>query len=124
MATPRAELVRLLRQRYMDMGDTLTRQAAEQIEAVEQIRIAHPQGEGEIPNMALGKGKYDDELSAALRSAGAKQGILIVLDGRAGRGFACQTTVHELMRLPEILESIAAQIRQDRGFIGPNTPQT
>lgn len=74
--------------------------------------------------MALGKGKYDDELTEALRRAGATRGVLIVFDGKGGPGFACQTTPLELMRLPEVLESLAAQMRQDRGFLGPDTPQT
>jgi hypothetical protein len=62
--------------------------------------------------MALGPGKYDDECTTARERTGG-QVILIVLGGERGSGFACQCTEEMLHKLPDMLESIAAQIRED-----------
>jgi hypothetical protein len=64
--------------------------------------------------MTLGAGKYDDELTEARRKCGANSAVLIVIDGKRGPGFACQTTVEHLAGLPEMLEFIAVQLRADR----------
>jgi hypothetical protein len=64
--------------------------------------------------MALGPGKYDDACTLA-RSVTGGQVILIVLGGGRGSGFACQCEENSLHKLPELLESIAGQIRQDAG---------
>ena len=54
--------------------------------------------------MALGPGKYDDELTAALESArrhGRVDGGLLLVFGEPGkRGFACQATAEILVRVP------------------------
>lgn len=63
--------------------------------------------------MAIGPGKYDDELTRALRKSRATTGILIVIDGERGPGFSCQTTPEYLMRLPGILRFMATQIEND-----------
>lgn len=68
--------------------------------------------------MALGEGgKYDVELTVAKKLAGATGAVLIVFDGRRGSGFACQATFEQIAGLPEVLEEIARQIRNDRGSI-------
>lgn len=63
--------------------------------------------------MTFGPGKYDAELTAVKRKCGATSAVLIVFDGRLGPGFVCQTTLAQLMSLPEILEGLAQQIRAD-----------
>jgi hypothetical protein len=40
--------------------------------------------------------------------------LLIIKDGTRGSGFSCQTDIETLHGLPELLENIAAQIRDDR----------
>jgi hypothetical protein len=63
--------------------------------------------------MALGPGKYDDlctELRAKTKAAGT---IVIVIGGERGSGFSCQADWQTTLRLPEILESMAAQIREN-----------
>lgn len=67
--------------------------------------------------MAIGPGKYDAELTKAARQCGATGALLIVLDGTRGPGWACQATLEQLARLPEVLESIAKQMRADRGSV-------
>jgi hypothetical protein len=62
--------------------------------------------------MALGPGRYDDACTAARILTGG-QVILIVADGRRGDGFSCQCTEEMLRKLPDMLESVAAQIRED-----------
>ena len=57
-----------------------------------------------------GPGKYDPQLSAALRDAGALEGLLIVFDGQLGFGFAAQLKEPNLGRVPEILRIVATQI--------------
>lgn len=67
--------------------------------------------------MTLGQGEYDAELTEAKRQCGATSAVLIVLDGARGPGFACQATLEHLLTLPEVLELIAKQIREDRRSI-------
>jgi hypothetical protein len=62
--------------------------------------------------MALGPGKYDDACTLA-RSVTGGHVILIVLGGGRGSGFSCQCGEDALHLLPDMLESIAAQIRED-----------
>ena len=64
--------------------------------------------------MPLGPGKYDSELTEVRVRVGATSAVLIVLDGVRGPGFACQTTLEHLNALPEALEYIARQMREDR----------
>lgn len=67
--------------------------------------------------MALGPGKYDDELTAALESArrfGPVEGGLLLVFGQPGkRGFACQATAETLVRVPMLLRIMANQIEAD-----------
>jgi len=63
--------------------------------------------------MAQGAGKYDPQLVHALADAGAKCGVLMVLNGNHGSGFAVQATVQQLLHLPGILRSMADSIEAD-----------
>jgi hypothetical protein len=63
--------------------------------------------------MAIGPGKYDTLCSYVRKQAEARGAIIIVLGGKHGFGFSCQTDVVTLARLPDILESIVAQLRED-----------
>jgi len=69
--------------------------------------------------MTVGKGKYDDALTQAREACGAYSALLIVLDGKQGPGFACQTRVTQLESLPAILRTVADQMEADfkRGVI-------
>lgn len=60
----------------------------------------------------LGPGKYDDVLTTARERTGGSC-ILIVIDGKQGSGFACQTDLMALQRLPQMLRHIADQIEKD-----------
>jgi len=63
--------------------------------------------------MAVGKGKYDDALTLALKSVDAKNGILLVFDGKHGGGFSVQGTLETQYNVPAILEGLARQVRTD-----------
>ena len=64
--------------------------------------------------MATGPGKYDDLCTLVRESANAAGAIIIVLAGDQGSGFSVQTTdIESQLRLPELLESMARQIRID-----------
>jgi hypothetical protein len=63
--------------------------------------------------MALGPGKYDDLCTHVREKAKAQAAIVIVLNGERGSGFSMQAGLNETLGLPELLESIAAQIRGD-----------
>jgi len=63
--------------------------------------------------MATGPGKYD-ELATQVREQAEAQGvILMVLDGKDGSGFSVQADMATTMALPELLENVAKQIRND-----------
>lgn len=64
--------------------------------------------------MALGPGRYDDECTSLLERYHAHGVILVVMGGDKGEGFSMQADLETTLRLPEILEHIAAQLRQDR----------
>lgn len=67
--------------------------------------------------MALAPGKYDAELTEALRAARASGevhgGILIVYGEPGHNGFACQLPAHLLPAVPSVLRSVADQIEAD-----------
>jgi hypothetical protein len=63
--------------------------------------------------MAIGPGKYDDLCTAARVAAAAEGAILIILGGHLGSGFCVQGPPHALVRLPDLLESMAKDIRSD-----------
>ncbi len=71
--------------------------------------------------MALGPGRYDPELTAALRSIRARSpdihgGMLIIVGppyrGDSG-GFACQLSPLALANAPDFLRQVADQIEAD-----------
>jgi len=63
--------------------------------------------------MTIGIGKYDGELTTALKEAKAVSGALIVMDGKKGAGFSIQVEESLLQSLPKVLEYMASQIRVD-----------
>jgi hypothetical protein len=66
--------------------------------------------------MALGPGKYDELCSYVREQAGITDDggvIVIVLGGKHGNGFSCQADIVTTLRLPDMLESIARQMRED-----------
>jgi hypothetical protein len=62
--------------------------------------------------MAIGPGKYDDLTTEVREKAKAQGVLLIVFDGIHGNGFSCQADLATTMRIPDILENIARQIRE------------
>ena len=58
-------------------------------------------------------GKYDDLCTEAREKANAKGAVLIILDGNKGKGFSVQLPFDDLLRLPELLEIMAKEIRRD-----------
>jgi hypothetical protein len=65
----------------------------------------------------LGPGRYDDEVTALRERYHAHGVVLIVLGGDKGEGFSMQADLETTLRLPERLEHIAAQLREDRARI-------
>lgn len=63
--------------------------------------------------MPIGPGKYDEVLAEALEKVGAKQGILMILDGDKGSGLSVKVAVALINTVPSILESIAVDIRRN-----------
>jgi hypothetical protein len=63
--------------------------------------------------MAIGPGKYDDLCTQVRESAQAKGAIVIVLDGERGSGFSVQADLASTLRLPDLLDIISRQIRDD-----------
>jgi len=61
--------------------------------------------------MPLGPGKYDSLCTKVREEAKARGVIVIVIEGKEGSGFSCQTDLITLDKLPDMLESIAAQLR-------------
>lgn len=62
----------------------------------------------------IGPGKYDALCTLVRRKAKAQAAIVIVIEGSKGSGFSVQAEFTDLalmLRLPEILESMAADIR-------------
>lgn len=64
--------------------------------------------------MPVGPGKYDDVCTQARAQASAQGTVLIVINGRLGSGFSVQADYNTILRLPEMLEEVARQMRSDR----------
>jgi len=60
--------------------------------------------------MPFGPGRYDDACTKAREATGGSV-VLIVIGGAAGDGFSAQTDGDTLLRLPELLERTAREIR-------------
>jgi hypothetical protein len=68
--------------------------------------------------MPMGPGKYDDICTSVRGQLGmtdeTKGGVLLlVIGGKHGDGFSCQTDLRTLTVLPELLEMVASRIRRD-----------
>lgn len=62
--------------------------------------------------MPLGPGKYDDLCTDVRERSAASGAIVIVVGGNRGTGFSCQATLEVLATLPELLETVAREMRQ------------
>ena len=66
----------------------------------------------------MGPGKHDNLCSYVRQQLGlgADGGVMLIVlhPNRDLTGFACQADYRTTMAMPEILESVAAQIRDDR----------
>lgn len=60
--------------------------------------------------MALGPGKYDQELTDLRTRCKAAGALLIVIDGDRGSGFSAQLTPQLTLALPAVLRDLAEQI--------------
>jgi hypothetical protein len=68
--------------------------------------------------MPIGPGKYDELATMVRKHAGMSKEdgggvIVIVLGGDKGNGFSVQADLMTTLTLPDILESIARQMRKD-----------
>jgi len=63
--------------------------------------------------MATGPGRYDDLCTYVREQAQARGTIVIVIGGNRGEGFECQLDYETMLRVPDLLESMAKQIRDD-----------
>lgn len=70
--------------------------------------------------MPLGPGKYDDVCTLVREQTAALGVIVMVINGKHGHGFSVQADPMTLAGLPEILEDIARQLRNDRAKLPPN----
>ena len=65
--------------------------------------------------MTIGAGKYDDLCTYVFNEAGIVNGgaIVIVVGGNKGQGFSVIADLPTMITLPTMLETMAAQIRDD-----------
>ena len=63
--------------------------------------------------MALGPGRYDDLCTEARLKAEADGAILIIFGGDQGVGFSVQAPPELIVKLPDILRTIANTINKD-----------
>jgi hypothetical protein len=61
----------------------------------------------------IGPGRYDDLCTYVRRKAKARGAVVIVLGGEHGPGFSMQADMRTTLQLPELLEHLARQIRED-----------
>lgn len=64
--------------------------------------------------MAIGPGKYDDLCTYVREKTQASGVLVVVINGNKGEGFSCQTDLKTMLIVPDILETIAKQLREDR----------
>jgi hypothetical protein len=60
-----------------------------------------------------GPGKYDDDCEEILHRHGARGVLLAVIGGDKGQGFSVAADFSVMSMLPDMLEFIAEQIRND-----------
>jgi len=75
--------------------------------------IAFSDAERALYHMTLGPGKYDYQLSQALKDVDARQGILVVLDGARGPSFCMQLEPANAILVPVMLRDIADKLDAD-----------
>jgi hypothetical protein len=68
--------------------------------------------------MTFGPGKYDDVCDKVRTLVGVDEFsgggvVVIVIGGSRGAGFAVQADLETSMQLPDMLESVAKQMRKD-----------
>jgi len=63
--------------------------------------------------MAIGPGEYDDLCTYVREQSGGHTAIVIVIGGKRGNGFACQTTAIGASILPDMLRHMADEIESD-----------
>jgi hypothetical protein len=69
--------------------------------------------------MFNGPGKYDDLCTAAREAARAQGAILLIFGGDKGHGFQVQASIDVVLKLPELLRTLAQQIEaqhREAGF--------
>ena len=64
--------------------------------------------------MAIGPGKYDDLCTYVREKTQASGVLVVVINGNKGEGFSCQADLKTMLIVPDILETIAKQLRKDR----------
>jgi len=60
----------------------------------------------------LGPGRYDDLCTLVRKRAKAEGVVVIIVGGNRGHGFAVQGDLELTERLPDMLESVARDIRR------------
>jgi hypothetical protein len=68
----------------------------------------------------IGPGKYDDIATDVRERTKAKGVIVIVFDGDRGTGFSMQADLVTTLVVPDILDSVAMQIRRDVPSVAPS----
>jgi len=63
--------------------------------------------------MPMGAGKYDDATTLVRQLTSAKGVILIVFGGVHGDGFSAQANMETTLALPDILERVAKDMREN-----------
>ena len=62
--------------------------------------------------MPLGPGKYDQICTEIREKTSASGAIVIIFGGNLGNGFSCQVEPELILKLPDILEFMAKEIRE------------
>ena len=62
--------------------------------------------------MTFGPGKYDDICTLVRETTKADGVLVVILGGDRGNGFSAQTDLLTVVSLPDLLESVAKQIRE------------
>ena len=59
-----------------------------------------------------GPGKYDDLCTLVRERAQSEAAIVVVVNGSKGNGFSVQGDAYVMLRLPDMLETMAKAIRE------------
>jgi pyruvate formate-lyase activating enzyme-like uncharacterized protein len=63
--------------------------------------------------MSAGPGKYDDLCTYVREKVNAAGAVVMVFDGNNGSGFSVQADAATTLAMPDLLERIAREMRQD-----------